>query len=128
MAVPPIGEITMKNDNEHLGTLALGYLWNQPVQQLNHLLDAQHPEHMPDELLSALRKLTAEEKQAFKRAITAIFADEITRLLTALDSAGKRGETLEIHEGDRAFARHLPPWENHLSYFDREGNPKTAAA
>ena len=114
----------MKDDNEHLGTLALGYLWNQPVQQLNHLLDGQHPEHMPRELLSAVYKLTAEEKQALKRAVAAIFADEIIHLFTALDDEGKRGKTLEIHDGGQAFTRHLPPWENRLSRFrSRRGSP-----
>src|SRR4051812_38181691 len=115
----------MKDDNEHLGILALGFLWNQPVQQLNHLLEGQHPEHMPRELLSALGKLSSGEKHALKRAITGIFADEITRLFHALDDEGKHG-TLEIHNGSRSFTRHLPPWEDHLSYFDREGNPKAA--
>ena len=116
----------MKNDNEHLGTLALGYLWNQPVQQLNHLLDGQHSEHMPRELRTALGKLTSGEKHAFKRAITAIFADEFIHLLTALDAAVQHGKTLELHDGDQAFMRQMPPWENRLSYFDREGNPKAA--
>jgi hypothetical protein len=118
----------MKDDNEHLGTLALGYLWNQPVQQLNRLLDGQHSEHMPRELLSGLSKLTMEEKLAFKRAVTAIFADEVTRLFTALDAESDRGEIMEICDAGKAFARHLPPWEDRLSYFDREGNPKAAAA
>ena len=118
----------MKDDNEHLGILALGYLWNQPVQQLNHLLDGRRPEHMPRELVTALARLTTAEKQALKRAITSIFADEITRLFTALDDQSQRAGTMTIHNGGRSFTRHLPPWEDQLSYFDREGNPKAAAA
>src|ERR1043165_7936517 len=96
----------MKNDNEHLGTMALGFMWNQPVQQLNNLLEGQNSEHMPGELLAALGKLNAGEKQALKRAITAIFADEITRLFTTLDAENQRGVTLEIGDGGRAFTQH----------------------
>lgn len=114
----------MKDSNEHLGTLALGYMWNQPVQQLNSLLVAEHPDRMSADLLSAIRKLTPKEKHALKSAMTSIFADEVSHLFTALDEALKRGEMLDIHQRGHAFSEHLPPWNDRYSYFDRDGNPK----
>jgi hypothetical protein len=118
----------MKDANEHLGALALGYLWNQPVQQLNSLLVAEHPDKMPADLLSAIRKLTPKEKHALKTAMTSIFADEVSHLFAALDEALKRGDMLDIHEKGHAFSEHLPPWNDRFSYFDREGNPKPPRA
>jgi hypothetical protein len=114
----------MKDSNEHLGALALGYMWNQPVQQLNSLLVAEHPDRMSPDLLSAIRKLTPKEKHALKSAMTSIFADEVSHLFGALDDALKRGEMLDIHESGHAFREHLPPWNDRYSYFDQDGNPK----
>jgi hypothetical protein len=118
--------LAMNDSKEHLGTIALGYLWNHPVQQLNSLLLLEHPEKMDPDLLSAMRKLTPKEKHALKSAITAIFADEVSNLFTALDDSLKRGEMFEIHESGHHFSEHLPPWKDRFSYFDREGNPKAA--
>jgi hypothetical protein len=114
----------MKDSNEHLGALALGYMWNQPVQQLNSLLVAEHPDKMSPDLLSAIQKLTPKEKHALKTALTSIFADEVSHLFAALDDALKRGDMLDIHESGHAFSEHLPPWNDRYSYFDQEGNPK----
>jgi len=114
----------MKDSNEHLGALALGYLWNQPVQQLNSLLVAEHPERMSPDLLAAVRKLSPKEKHALKSAMTAIFAEEVSHLFNALDEALKRGEMLDIHESGHAFSEHLPPWNDRYSYFDQDGDPK----
>ena len=64
-------------DAEHLGILVLGYMWNHPLQQLNDLLAMKHSDKITPELLSAMSKLTAEEKAALKRAITSIFAEDV---------------------------------------------------
>ena len=117
----------MKEPKEHLGTLVLGYMWNQPLQQLNSLLAGEHRDRMSPELLAALQKLSTTERKALKSAITSIFADEISHFFIALDEANRRGETMEITRGEE-FSRHLPPWEDHISYFDKDGNPKLAAA
>jgi hypothetical protein len=114
----------MKDSTEHLGVLALGYLWNHPLQQLNDLFVAKHPDSLAPELTSALRKLTVEEKRALKRAITSIFAKDMTDFCTALDETARHGEVLEIKGSENRFSSHLPPWNDRLSYFDSEGDPK----
>ncbi len=114
----------MKDTTEHLGVLALGYLWNHPLQQLNDLLGAKHPDHLEPEVLSALRKLTPEEKRALKRAVAGIFAQDMSDFCMALDETVRHGDGIEIHETEPSFGRHMPPWNDRMSYFDREGNPK----
>jgi hypothetical protein len=114
----------MKDSNEHLGVLALGYLWNHPLQQLNDLLGARQPDNIDPVLMAALRKLTVEERRALKRALTAIFAQDMTDFCTALDETAQNHDGIEIKRGDTSFRSHLPPWKDRMSYFDREGNPK----
>lgn len=116
----------MKESEAYLGALALGYMWNQPLQQLNRLLGGQVTDTMSPDLISGLNKLSMEERMALKSAITTILADEVSHLFGALDAAAKRGEILEIAHGGHAFTEHIPPWNDRLSYFDREGNPKAA--
>jgi hypothetical protein len=118
----PVAEIP--EDAEHLGILVLGFMWNHPLQQLNDLLAMKHSDKMTPELLSGLSKMTVEEKAALRRALTSIFADDLSQLFTTLDQTAERGEILRLKHGDRPFRHHLPPWEDHFSYFDREGNPK----
>ena len=114
----------MKDSNEHLGALALGYMWNHPLQQLNDLLEMKHSEKMSAELKSALGKLTDGEKAAFKQALIGIFSQDISDLFLALDESTKHGVPLEIKDSEDAFSHRLPPWQHRLSYFDQEGNPK----
>lgn len=114
----------MNDTKEHLGVLAVGYLWNHPVQQLNDLLGAKHPDQMDPELLSAIRRMTAGEKHALKRAIAGIFAQDISDFCTALDGTIRHSGGLEITESEPSLSAHMPPWNDRLSYFDREGNPK----
>jgi hypothetical protein len=116
----------MQDLNEHLGTIALGYMWNQPVQQLNSLLLTEHPEKMSPDLVSAMRKLSPKEKHALKSAITAILAEEISHLFTAFDESLTHKEMFGAHEAGHRFSEHLPPWKDRFSYFDKEGNPKAA--
>jgi hypothetical protein len=110
------------SDAEHLGVLVLGYMWNHPLQQLNDLLAMKHPTLLSPEALSAISKLTVEERAALKRALTSIFADDLSQLFATLDQTVERRQTVPL--GDLPFRRHLPPWEDRLSYFDSEGNPK----
>jgi hypothetical protein len=114
----------MPADAEHLGILVLGYMWNHPLQQLNDLLARKHSDKMTPELLAAMSKLTAEEKAALKRAITSIFAEDVSQLFTTLDRTMERGQILRLADGEQPFRQHLPPWDDRFSYFDREGNPK----
>jgi hypothetical protein len=109
---------------EHLGILVLGYMWNHAIQELNDLLALKHSEEMSPELISAISKMTVAESAALKRALTSIFAGDLSQLFTTLDQTAERGEVLRLADGNHAFRNHLPPWEDRLSYFDREGNPK----
>src|SRR4030095_2708491 len=118
----PLAEIP--EDAEHLGILVLGYMWNHPLQQLNDLLAMKHSDKMTPELLSAMSKLTVEEKAALKRAITSIFAEDVSQLFTTLDRTAEHGKILRLANGGQSFGQHLPPWDDRFSYFDREGNPK----
>ena len=114
----------MKDATEHLGVLALGYLWNHPLQQLNDLLGARSPDNTDPVLMSALRKLTVEERRALKRALTAIFAQDMSDFCTALDETAQNHDGIEIKRGGARFRSHLPPWNDRMSYFDQEGDPK----
>jgi hypothetical protein len=114
----------MKDSAEHLGILTLGYLWNHPLQQLNDLLGVRKPDEMDPVLLSALRKLTVEERRALKRAVAGIFAQDMADFCTALDESAESLDGFEIKRGSTHLADHLPPWNDRLSYFDEEGDPK----
>lgn len=113
----------MKDTIEHLGVLALGYLWNHPLQQLNDLLEMKHPEMLEAEAISGLEKLSASEKQALKRAMARIFATDMSEFCKAFDHTQEE-EGLELRQPAGHLSEHLPPWDDRLSYFDREGDPK----
>jgi hypothetical protein len=102
----------------------VGYLWNHPVQQLNDLLEQKRLEHQDPELTSALQKLNPGEKRAMKKALLSIITNEMSDLCNALEQTIKREETLELSDGSGTLSSHLPPWNDRLSYFDREGNPR----
>jgi|GEM_PF-5161578 len=118
----------MKDLTDHLGILALGHLWNHPVQRLNDLLEGRVSDGAgagtESELSSALNKLNAGEKRALKRAITAIFAEDLAGFCGALDETARHEGFGGVRMDSRGFTQHLPPWEDRLSYFDREGEPK----
>ena len=114
----------MNETTDHLGVLLLGHMWNHPLQQINDLLAMRHPEQLAPELVSGLRKLTTEEKRALKHALVSIFSQDFSEVCEALDEGVRRGEVIEISDREHAFSRHLPPWNDRLSYFDKEGNPK----
>jgi hypothetical protein len=115
---------SMKDTTDHLGILALGYMWNHPLQQLNDLLEGKRLENLSPHLMSALRRLTMEEKRALKKALAGIFAQEISDFSSALDETSRYGNGLDLEEGETSFGSHMPPWNDRLSYFDREGNPR----
>ena len=114
----------MKDLTDHLGILALGHLWNHPVQRLNDLLEGRLPDSGEPELSAALSKLSTDEKRALKRAIAAIFAEDLTSFCDALDETARHEGFGGLRMDSRGFTQHLPPWEDRLSYFDREGEPK----
>lgn len=117
----------MKEDmTDHLGILALGHLWNHPIMQLNNLLSGETPDGAePDPALrSALLKLSAPEKQALKKAITNIFASDLIDFCAALDETARNVGLRELGKECESFSNHLPPWNDDLSYFDEDGEPK----
>jgi hypothetical protein len=114
----------MKDASEHLSTLMLGYMWNHPVQKLNDLLEQKRAKEMDPELTSALQKLTPGEKRAMKKALISIITTEMSDLCGALEQTIQREDSLELTDGDGMFSSHLPPWNDRLSYFDRDGNPR----
>lgn len=117
----------MKDLTDHLGILALGHLWNHPIQRLNDLLDGHvsNVSNGPEpELSSALSKLSVDEKRALKRAIAAIFAEDLAGFCGALDETARHQGFGGMRMDSRGFTQHLPPWDDRLSYFDREGEPK----
>lgn len=114
----------MKDTTDHLGILALGYMWNHPLQQLNDLLEGKRMENLDPHMMSALRKLTMEEKSALKKGIAGIFAQEISDFSAALEEASRHGHGLDLEEDESCFGSHMPPWNDRLGYFDRDGNPK----
>lgn len=115
----------MNSSHETLRAMVLGYMWNQPVQQLNHLFEPQLGAPRPKAVTETLHKLTPNDRATLKAEFTGILAREISSFFQTLEEKGRRGEVLDLSMG--GFTEHVPPWEDDLSYFDAHGNPKVAA-